>query len=650
MLTSALLTVYLAAAAPLQADVPPAVVTGRVVDASTGHPIAMAVVIPYGTAARVPSEDGSVVSAPRALTSTSGAFVIRGLRPGSLILHASKAGFIEAAIGQTRPGGYGRTLTIEPGSRTVDLEIRMWRDSVITGTVTDESGDPAVAVRVVAFASVRAAGHRRFSTAATATTDDRGVYRIAHLRPGEYVVGVPSTHTSIPADLNDLFFSGTAQRAERDEVGREMKKIDAPVVPAGSRYAITVAGTVVPLSPGTATPTSRSDGTLMVYPTVFFPAVSSAALAATVSLVAGQERANVDLQLQLSRSARVSGVLMGPPGMTSHVAVRLIGSGDEGTGDGLDAAATITDGAGAFTFTGVPQGDYVLSVVRAPRPPIEADDPNRLTVQVQGISITPRVPPAGGPPAPPPVPTDATLWARMPIAVGDHDASDVVVPLSAGARLSGRLAFEGTTEPPDRAIVQRIGITLDPLGGGSLARELELEVGHPDEDFAFRTIGVPPGRYMIGLTSPPLGPWILESAIYQGRDIASQAFDVSDADLSGVVLTFTDRPATISGRVQMPTESRRSDDALVVVYPVEPELWPSAGGSPRRTWAVRPERDGGYSIANVLPGEYYIVAIDRDAIDWSDERLLLSLARSAERITVAEGDHKATNPRAVTIR
>ena len=305
MLISSVFAICVAAAAQLPTDAQTAVVAGHVVDGSTGRPIASAVVIPYGTAARVQSDDGAVTSAARALTSTSGAFVIRGLRPGSLILHASKGGYIEAAYGQTRPGGYGRTLTIEAGSRTVDLEIRMWRDSVITGTVTEEAGDPAVGVRVVAFASGRVADNRRFSTAATATTDDRGVYRIAHLRPGDYVIGVPSTHTSIPAEVNDLFFSSTAQRAERDDAGREMKKIDAPVVPTGTRYAMAVAGTVIPLASGTATPTSRPDGTMMVYPTVFFPGVSSAAQAASVSLVAGQERANVDLQLQLIRSARV---------------------------------------------------------------------------------------------------------------------------------------------------------------------------------------------------------------------------------------------------------------------------------------------------------------------------------------------------------
>jgi hypothetical protein len=650
MLTTAFLLAALAAAPQLPADAQTAIVAGHVVDASTGRPVASAVVIPYGTATRVQSDDGSQTSAPRALTSASGGFVIRGLRPGSLILHANKGGYLDAAFGQTRPGGYARTLTIEPGSRTVDLEIRIWRDGVITGTVTDESGDPAIGVRVVAFSATRVAGQRRFTAAGHATTDDRGVYRIAHLRPGDYAVGVPATQTSIPAEVNDIFFSRAGSSAERLELGRELKTIDAPVVPAGSRHAATVDGMIVPLAAGTATPTSRPDGTLMVYPTVFFPSASSASQAATVSLEAGQERANVDLQLQLSRSARVAGILAGPPGMTSHVAVRLIGAGNEAVGDGLDAAATITDAAGAFRFTGVPQGDYVLSVVRAPRPPIDAEDASKLVVEVQGVSIAPRSAPAGGPVPPPPVPTDATLWARMPLAVGDRDMRDIVVPLNAGARLSGRVVFEGTIEPPDRSIVQRIGITLEPIESGSAARALDLEVGHPDDEGGFRTVGVPPGKYMIGFTSPPLGQWIFESATYQGHDIASQAVDVSDADLSGVVLTFTDRPATIGGRVQLPTESARADDALVVVYPVEPERWPSAGGSPRHTWAVRPARDGAYSITNVLPGEYYLVAIDRDAMDWVDERLLRSLARSAERVTVLEGDHKIANPRVVAVR
>jgi len=647
MISSVLLAALIAAAQSTNPDAP-AVVSGRVVDAITRRPIASAVVIPYGTAARVPADDGGMTAAPRALTNANGAFVIRGLRPGSLILHAAKGGYVDAAYGQTRPGGYGRTLTITPGARVLDLEIWIWHDGVITGTVTDETGDPAVGVRVVAYTSGHTAGIRWFSTAASALTDDRGVYRIPHLRPGAYLVGVPSTVTSLPGDVNDVFFARTASRGERDQLGREMKTIDAPVVPAGSRYAATIGGIVVPLAPGTATPTARADGAMLVYPTVFFPAGTSASLAGLVSLGAGEERGNIDLQVQLVRSARVSGVLAGPPEMTSHVAVRLIGVGNESVNDGLDTAATITDSAGTFAFLGVPPGDYLLSITRAPRQPIDARDDDRLTVQTQGVSIAPRAAPADNPP-PPPVTADATLWARVPVTVSEQDLNDIIVPLRAGARLTGRVVFEGTIEPPDRAIVQRIGITLDPMDAGSATRALGLEVGHPDADESFRTVGVPPGRYLLGMTSPPLGQWLFEGASYRGRDIAAQSIDLGDTDLADVVLTFTDRPATIEGRVQTTGDASRSGDALVIVYPIDANTWPSAGGSPRHTWAVRASSTGTYTIANVLPGEYYVVAIDRDAIDWADERLLRSLARSADRVAITEGDHKVVILRALAV-
>jgi len=290
----------------------------------------------------------------------------------------------------------------------------------------------------------------------------------------------------------------------------------------------------------------------------------------------------------------------------------------------------------------------MLTITRAPRPQVDATDDDRFTVQAQGVAIAPRVAPAAGAP-PPPVLADATLWARVPLTVGERDLNDIVVPLHTGARMTGRVVFEGSIEPPDRSIVQRIGITLDPIDAGSATRALGIEIGHPDEDRSFRTVGVPPGRYLLGITSPPLGQWVFEGASFQGRDIAAQSIEVGDADLPDVVLTFTDRPAAIDGRVQTTGDTSGRGDALVVVYPVDANAWPSAGGSPRHTWAVRPAPGGTYSIGNVLPGDYYVVAIDRDAIDWADERLLQSLTQSAEHVTVAEGDRKVIVLRAVAV-
>jgi hypothetical protein len=629
-------------------DAPAAIVSGRVVDATTGRPIAGAVVIPFGSATQGVQEETTPGPLPRALTNAGGHFVIRGLRQGSLILLAVKGGYVDAAFGQTRPGGHGQAIPIATGGCTNDLEIRMWRGAAITGTVTDEAGEPVIGVRVQAFAGSYVAGRRRFTAVGSAATDDRGAYRIPHLLPGDYIVAVPSKQTAIPTEVTDVFFAGGSTRAERDELGREMQTIDAPVVPAGSHYATSLGSMTIPLAPGTATPTSRADGRLMVYPTTFFPAAPSAAQAGVVSLIAGQEYSNADVSMRLTRSANVSGALVGPPGMTSHVAVRLTATGNDALGDEMNTAATITDNTGAFTFTGVPQGEYTLSVVRVPRPPVEADSANRMTVQTGTVAISPRAAPASGSEPPSPVPADATLWARMPLAVGDDDVTNVIVPLRAGLRMSGRIVFEGTTEQPDRSAIARVAILLQNADGSPSIRALAREAGHADEDGTFRTVGVPPGRYVVGITGPPLGGgWVFKGATYQGRDIADTPVEMNADDVPGVILSFTDRPAALEGTVT--TRGAPDGDVLVLAYPVQQDAWSTSGPSPRRMRAVRPGKDGAYVIPNLPPGEYFVVAIKEDVTDWQ-EPLLRALARSADQVRVLDGGRTVANLRTVAIR
>ena len=48
-------------------------------------------------------------------------------------------------------------------------------------------------MRVQVFPRWFVAGRKRYSAGASAATDDRGMYRIANLEPGDYAVGVPAT-------------------------------------------------------------------------------------------------------------------------------------------------------------------------------------------------------------------------------------------------------------------------------------------------------------------------------------------------------------------------------------------------------------------------------------------------------------------------
>lgn len=630
-----------AAMTQLSDDARPSIVSGRVIDAGTGRPIPGAVVIPAGTAVVDP--------AMPVLTNANGQFVVRGLRGGSLVLTATNGGFVDATFGQRRPAGSAQPIPVTDGERIKDVEIRMWKHGVITGTIVDEAGDPVVGARVESFQRGVIAGRTRYAASRSATTDDRGMYRIARLMPGAYVVAVPNRQTSIPTEVMDVFFGprGGGSETLRAELGRELNSLGAAIVPAGSEYAMNVGEITVPLPPGTATPTSRANGALMIYPTVFYPAATSIGQALPVTLRSGEERSGIDLQLQPARSVRVSGMLIAPEGMAGHVGVRLLSPSDAAIDD-MEAAAAMTDASGAFTFVGVPPGQYVLSVVRVPRPPPDLGDADKITVRSGSVSVSTSAPPAG--PAPPaPIPADATLWARIPLAVGVEDLGNVIVPLRAGPRMSGRVEFDGAAQIPDAASVANLRIALAPADGSRADAALAFRTGHPDESGRFTTLGVPPGRYVVDVAGISFPGWVFKEARYQGRDVSDVPIDLQSSDAAGVVLTFTDKPAGLGGVVR--NAGHGDGDAIVMVYPVDASAWSSSGARPRRMRTARAGKDGAYSLASLAPGEYYVVAAREDNLgDWQDPSTLQALTRVAQQIRLADGERKSQDLTTVSIR
>ena len=636
----------LAVALPQEAgDERRAAVSGRVVDAVTGQPIAGVVVTPAGSA--VVLDEASPLP-PRALTNGQGAFVLRGLRKGTVYFTAAKNGYADATYRQRRPGGSGQGIPLAAGQHARDVEIRMWRHAAITGTVVDEAGEPAVGVRVESYAQYFVAGRKRLNPGATGVTDDRGVYRIANLMPGGYAVAVRARQNSIPDSVMDVFFSpsGGAGDEERFRVGRELNALGSPIVPKGSEYAFGAAGQTVTLPPGTLVPLQTPQG-LLVYTTVFYPAASRLADAGLVTLRPGEERGSIDLQLRPERTFRVSGIVAAATGPVPHLGVRLLAAGAEDAVAGIDAATTLTDGSGAFTFAAVPAGQYVLTALRPPREPFDRSE---------GISVTPggdvtmssAVRTTAGPTAAMPISADTTIYARMPISVGEMDVTGVVVPLAAAPRIRGRVEFEGTSDKPQPATVARIRINLDPADGSRLPdAALAAEAGHPSEDGSFRTAGVPPGRYVLRI-NPPAG-WFVKGAFLRGLDLAEVPFDLGEKDLAGVTITFTDRPSALIGTVRRGTEP--DQDAIVIAFPTDSSAWRGRGAFPRRMRNSRPRSDGTYVMEGIVPGEYFVAAIHEDECpDWQDPALLEALSRVARTVRLGEGDRRTEDLTPVVIR
>jgi hypothetical protein len=619
-----------------------AVAVGRVVDASTGKPIAGAVIWAAGSAA---SATPGASSAVRVLTSASGAFVFRGLARGSLVLTAQKAGYVNAAPGQRRPGGTVQPIPVARGARLDGIEIRMWKCASIAGTVVDENGDPAVNTRVEVVGRTFAGGRAWFVPGAHALTDDRGMYRIAELMPGDYAVRVPSTQTAVPAELMDAFFGGTPiADVKRMELSREMNAIGTAIAPPGSAFARRAGGQTFSLPAGSLTPTATPGG-IVIYPTVYYPVAPSLSQAAVFTLGSGDERNSLDIALHPVRGVSVSGTLLGPDGPIPATAMRLVPIEDEGLGEPLDVARTMSDWAGGFSFAAVPPGQYELRVLRLPQPPPDVDGTPHISVSRAG-TMTIAANPSAGPPPKPPVPADATLVAQLPLAIADANVDNLVVSMTPGARVMGRIAFNGTTDPPPSDAFAGMRIALGSIDGSSaFAPAIATEAGHADESGEFRTYGFPPGRYVMQISPIPKG-WFLEGAFYQGRDVTDAPLELTTKDATGVIITFTDRPSALIGTV---TGAQGADtSAIVIAYPTDESMWTGTG---RRLRTARVAPDGSYTIQALPPGEYYVAAVDEDLVaQWQDPELLRALTRVARTTHVGEGERKEVDLRAAAIK
>ena len=254
----------------------------------------------------------------------------------------------------------------------------------------------------------------------TATTDDRGMFRLSQLMPGTYVVLVPSTQTTVPAAFlerpdgtlrNELFFAGVP----------EVALLGQPRTQQVGDFALMTSNRVLippPLSPA---------GRMAVYPTTYFPAAATAGAATQIALAAGEERSDLTIALRPVPAVRISGRLVAPDGsapppttirLTSaamnDVITRGLITGPDHVG--FETVTGMTDSSGRFSLLGVPSGDYVLT---------------------QGNSFLSRAIQQGQP----------AYWVSERVTIGAEDVSDLTVALRPALRLEGRIEYRGESRP-----------------------------------------------------------------------------------------------------------------------------------------------------------------------------------------------------------
>jgi uncharacterized protein (DUF2141 family) len=377
-----------------------------------------------------------------AVTDDQGRFSIGGLPAGRYTLNATKRGWVSTAYGARAPGRPGRSIAVADGERAT-ATLRLLRGAVITGVVLDHTGSPpqGVTVRVMRYAYAFNTGEKRLVSAGATSwgPDDRGVYRVYGLAPGEYylaAVGGPGL----------LFQTQGVHLTSDVDVQQALKP--APAGPDAPERTVAFAPT-------------------------FYPGTASPAQATPITVRAGEERTGIDFTVQYVPSSTISGTVVGPdplPQTSAPILVTLFAtstaSADLGF-SGLRSARTGSDGK--FSFADVIPGSYTIAArYTLPRPP----DPN----------------------APPP----QILSATAQIDLQGEDVRGLTLQLQEGLIVSGTIRVDGSAPPPPlrglRAMLVPIAAadTVSIASGGATV----------SSDGRFTVTGVTPGRYRLTMNPP----------------------------------------------------------------------------------------------------------------------------------------------------
>ena len=575
-----------------QAQIPKGsnVLVGRVLEMATDAPVGGAVVT-----LTVPDPEIRAPQRPalrNVMTTPDGAFVFRDLPAGKYTI-------ITTAFGYFRADYPPHFVELKDGSKPIAISLRVWKYGSISGRVFDERGEPVVGAPVHALKRLSIGGalvlHNNFPAA---ETDDRGVYQLANLPPGRYVVAVLASSVSVPASLAETISATAPNSTARFQ-------LTSALLPGGARQAggdgLHMADFVLQRT-GPA-PVVSPDGRVFTCSNTLYPGTEDAAVATIITLGSGEARTDLDIPIRFLPAVRVSGLLTGPTGPVKDVAVRLVSpaAADIDSLEPAGIASAVTDASGRFMFLGVPAGQYTLRASFVAFP----------SQASPGLSLS----------------------ANQPFTVGDSDVTGLQLVMKPGAGISGSVEFKAAAGTPDSAY-ERVSITLRPIAASSW-RALPGDV-RPDGTFAAG--GLAPGRHEVYAASA--GGWRVVNVTSGGRPASDYVIDLGDREISGVVVTLSNASRRLSGTVA-DTRGVADADADVIIFPADTTVWREGIFQSRRVQRVRASSGGAFEMGFLAPGEYYVTAVStRHGLEWEDPLFLERLLPGATKVTLADGDDK----------
>jgi protocatechuate 3,4-dioxygenase beta subunit len=604
------------------------VIAGTVTAADTGQPVRNARVSLNGTfrspdsAAGGPAGAGANVFTGRGgmpvevsfqggmssvsrtvITDAQGQFSFQKLPQGVFSLNANRNQYLPTTYGQKRPNGAGTSIVLADGQQ-VRVKLQMIRGGIITGVVLSEDGDPQMYANVRAYRVSMNGGFRRLQQTGGSSTDDRGVYRLFGLTPGEYIISATPQNSELPERM-----VADAKAIEQAIASGTVQPPTSPGMPP------TVSVAVPPPQQGRMEPPPG-------YLQTFYPGTLLYSQAVAVQVNGGEERSGVDIQVQPAQASNITGMVISPLGEGVSVQVTLLNQ--DPMSASMSTQSTRTGPDGKFTFRAIAPGQYVVAAQTVPQQP-------NFTV-VNGVPTPPQ------PPTPPRLDDSQKLWGRTPVTVeSGQPAISVTVSLQAGRTISGVVQYD-MARPPDVSSNQTmVTLTQAPSAQQMPFTSIQAKVA-PDGRFTMG--GVAPGRYILRG-----GGGMMKSAIVGGQDTLDFPLEVTgERDITDAVLTMTDQTQELTGILTDPS-GNPAMDYIILAVAADTRFW--TPGS-RRIVTTRPDTSGRYSFRNLPPGDYLLATVtDLEPGGEFDPEFLKTLAGASIRVTLLEGN-KSTQDIRVT--
>jgi hypothetical protein len=262
---------------------------------------------------------------------------------------------------------------------------------------------------------------------------------------------------------------------------------------------------------------------------------------------------------------------------------------------------------GTFEFANVPAGPYVIQANRG-----------RLNASTEGE------------------------FGAWPIAVGEHGVAGLVLQMSAGSVVAGRVTFDTSVRSttPLPSSIELSSVAVDPDRAPPV-----VAVAAVGRDARFEMRGIS-GERRLQVRQAPAG-WALKAIVLGGVDITDRPLSFGRAAQSiDVEVILTDRVNAVVGAA-FDDRGRAAVGATVVLFAVQDDRWYRGSRFMRKTVT---SADGAFALTGLPLGSYYVAAVARTPAGeegWQDPEFLHAILPRASMLALGDGQTQAVNLRLV---